>query len=136
MSCSVFVHIKYSKELEEKIRKMSGITPKRNFSHFEIAQVPEELFSQHKKDVDAHRWVVEKDGTMGHYPTNPGKWEYKGHGFDIWLGFKGEDGETDIVFVVPCHWNSDHGDLTILDLKEWIKDNLGEVEIKEQKVTY
>jgi hypothetical protein len=136
MSCSVFVHIKYSKELEEKIMKISGITQKKSFSHFEIFGVPKELFSQHKKEVDAHRWVVEKDGVIGHYPTNLGKWEYMSHGFDIWIGLKGENGETDIVFVVPCHWDSEHGDLTLLDLKKWIKDNLGEIEIKEQRVSY
>lgn len=135
MSCSVFVHIKYSKELEEKIRKLSGIIPKKSYSDFEIVQVPNESFHQHKKDVDAHRWVV-KDGKAGHYPTNPGEWQYLSHGFDVWIGFKGDDGEKDIVFVVPCHWDPDHGDRTILDLEEWINTNLGEIKIKEQKVTY
>ena len=53
MSCSIFVHIKYSKELEEKIRKISGITPKTSYSNFEVVQVPEKLFYQHKKEVDA-----------------------------------------------------------------------------------
>lgn len=140
MSCSVFVHIKYSKELEEKIRKISGITPKTSYSHFKIVQVPKELFLQHKKEVDVHRWVFGKDGTMGHFPENPGKWEYDGHGFEIWLGFKGDDGEKDIVLVVPCHWDPDHGHWTLLDLEEWIKTNLGEVnsevKIKEQRVSY
>lgn len=111
MSCSVFVHIKYSKELEEKIRKISGITSNNSHNDFDSVQVPEELFPQHKKDVDAHRWIIGKDGTMGHFPENPGKWEYKGHGFKIWLGFEG-----DIVFVVPCHWDPDHGDRTIIDI--------------------
>jgi hypothetical protein len=58
------------------------------------------------------------------------------HGFEIWIGFKGDDGEKDIVLVVPCHWDPDHGHWTLLDLEEWIKTNLGEVKIKEQKVSY
>ena len=131
MSCSVFVHIKYSKELEEKIRKISGIISKGSYRDFQSVLVPEELFPQHKKDVDVHRWVPGKDGMIGHFPTNPGKWEYKGHGFEIWLGFEG-----DIVFVVPCHWNPDHGDLTIIDIREWIKDNLGDVKTTKEEVTY
>ena len=132
MSCSVFVHIKYSIELEEKIRKISGIIPKNNYSGFKSVQVPEELFLQHKKEADAHRWVSGKHGIIGHFPQNPGKWEYKGHGFDIWLGFEG-----DIVFVIPCHWNPDHhGDLTIIDIREWIKDNLGDVKTAKAEVTY
>lgn len=136
MSCSVFVHIKYSKELDEKIRKLSGIIPKKSYSDFEAFNVPEQMFPQHKKEVDVHRWVVGKDGIMGHYPKNPGKWQYMSHGFEVWIGFKGEDGEKEIVFVVPCHWNPDHGNLTLIDLEEWIKNKLGEVEIKEKKVTY
>ncbi len=136
MSCSIFVHIKYSKELEEKIKKMSGIIPKKSYSDFEVVLVPEKLFPQHKKESEAHRWVVGKDGTAGHYPTNPGKWQYMSHGFEIWIGFIGDDGEKDIVLVVPCHWDPDHGHWTILDLEEWINTNLGEVKIKEQKVTY
>ena len=135
MSCSVFVHIKYSKELEEKIRKLSGIIPKKSYSDFEIVQVPNELFHQHKKDVDAHKWVV-KGGKSYHYPTNPGEWQYLSHGFDVWIGFKGDDGEKDIVFVVPCHWDPDHGDRTLLDVEARINTNLGEIKIKEQKVTY
>lgn len=137
MSCSIFVHIKYSKELEEKIRKISGVVvPKKSYSGFEIVQVPEELFPQHKKEAEAHRWVVGKDGTMGHHSTNPGEWQYMSHGFEIWIGFEGDDGEKDIVLVVPCHWDSDHGHWTLLNLEEWINTNLGEVKIKEQKVSY
>ena len=131
MSCSVFVHIKYSKELEEKIRKISGIVPGNKYHAFGSVMVPEELFHQHKKDVDSHRWVPGKDGMMGHFPENRGKWKYKGHGFDIWLGFEG-----DIVFVVPCHWNPDHGHWTIIDIGEWIKANLGDIKITQEKVTY
>lgn len=74
MSCSVFVHIKYSKELEEKIRRISGIIPKKSYSDFDIVQVSEELFSQHKKDDDAHRWVV-KDRMSYHFPENDGEWQ-------------------------------------------------------------
>jgi len=133
----VFVHIKCSKELEEKIRKISGIiVPKKSYSDFEIVQVPEELFPQHKKEVDTHKWIVGKDGIMCHFPENHGKWEYKGHGFEIWIGFEADDGEKDIVFNVPCHWNTDHGHWTLLNLEEWIKTNLGEVKIKEAKVSY
>ncbi len=137
MSCSVFVHIKCSIELEEKIRNMSGIIPKTSYSDFDVVQVPEELFPQHKKEAEAHRWVT-KEGGSGHYhyPTNPGEWQYLSHGFEIWIGFKADDGEKDIVLVVPCHWDPDHGHYTLLDLEEWVKTNLGEVKIKDQKVTY
>lgn len=137
MSCSVFVHIKCSKELEEKIRNMSGITPKKSYSYFEIFKVPEELFPQHKKEAEAHRWVT-KEGSSDyyHHSRNPGEWQYVSHGFEIWIGFIGDDGEKDIVLVVPCHWDPDHGHWTLLNLEEWIKTNLGEVKIKEQKVTY
>lgn len=135
MSCSAFVHIRYSKELEEKIRKISGITPKTSYSDFEIVHVPKELFLQHKKEAEAHRWVV-KDGIAYHYAKNSGEWQYLSHGFDIWIGFKGDDGEKDIVLVVPCHWDPDHGHWTLLDLEEWINTNLGEVKIKEQDVSY
>ncbi len=136
MSCSVFVHIKYSKELEEKIRKISGIiVPKKSYSHFEIVQVPAELFPQHKKEAEAHRWVVGKDGTAGHHSTHSGEWQHLSHGFDIWIGFEADNGEKDIVLVVPCHWDPDHGHWTIIDLEEWIRTNLGDVKIKEQKVT-
>lgn len=132
MSCSVFVHIKYSKELEEKIRKISGIVVSKNsYSDFDSVQVSEELFPQHKQEVDAHRWIIGKDGTMGHFPENPGKWEYKGHGFEIWLGFEG-----DMVFVVHCHWDPDHGDRTIIDIGKWIKANLGDIKIIQKKVSY
>lgn len=137
MSCSVFVHIKCSKELEEKIRKISGIIPKTSYSHFEVVNVPEELFPQHKKEAEAHRWVT-KEGQEGyyHHSTNPGEWQHLSHGFEIWIGFIGDDGEKDIVLVVPCHWDPDHGHWTLIDLEEWIKTNLGEVKIKEQKVTH
>ena len=131
MSCSVFLHIKYSKELEEKIRKISGIVSKDIYRDFQSVLVPEELFSQHKIEVDAHRWVSGKSGITGHFPQNIGKWEYKGHGFEIWLGFEGN-----IVFVVPCHWDPDHGNLTIIDIGEWIKDNLGDVKTTKEEVTY
>ncbi len=132
MTCSTFVHIEYSKELEEKIREIPGIIPVEPFDGADSGRirVPEELFLKHKKEVDAHRWVVGKDGTMGHFPENPGKWEYKGHGFEIWLGFEG-----DIVFVVPCHWDPDHGHLTLLDMAEWIKANLGDIKIKCENVS-
>lgn len=137
MSCSIFVHIKCSKELEEKIRNMPGITPKTSYSYFKVVKVPEELFPQHKKEAEAHRWVT-KEGKEGyyHFSTNPGEWQHMSHGFEIWIGFIGDDGEKDIVLVVPCHWDPDHGHWTLIDLGEWIKTNLGEVKIKEQKVTY
>lgn len=135
MSCSVFVHIKYFKELEEKIKKIEGIIPNRGYGDFESVQVPNDLFSQHKKEVDAHKWVV-KDGMTGHYSTHSGEWKYLSHGFEIWLRYKGEDEGKEIVLVAPCHWDPDHGKLTLVDLLEWIKANLGEVEIKEQTVSY
>ena len=76
MSCSVFIHIKYSKELEEKIRKMHGIILLGlKYTDFESVQVPESLFPQHKKEVEAHKWVKEKNGDYGHYPENFGNWE-------------------------------------------------------------
>ena len=131
MSCSVFVHIKYSKELEEKIRKISGIVLKNGYRDFQSVKVPEELFPQHKKEVDAHRWVDGEDGKKLHFSTNPGKWKYEGHGFEIWLGFEG-----DIVFVVACHWDPDHGHFTLVDIGEWVKDNLGDIEITQEKVSY
>lgn len=135
MSCSVFVHIKYVKELEEKIKKIDRIIPKgRGFGDFEIVQVPNELFHQHKKEVDAHKWV-EKE-MIGHHSTHSGEWKYLSHGFEIWLGYKGEDKGKEIVLVVPCHWNPDHGELTLIDLAKWIETNLGEVEIKAQTVSY
>ena len=132
MSCSVFVHIKYSKELEEKIKNMPGIILEScHYGDFESLRVPEGLFVQHKKEVDAHRFVVENEGVVRHFPENLGKWEYLSHGFDIWLNFEG-----DIVFVAPCHWDTDHGHWTILDLKEWIKSNLGDIKITQEKVSY
>ena len=117
--------------MEEKIRKISGIVLKNGYRDFQSVKVPEELFPQHKKEVDAHRWVDGKDGVLGHFPENLGKWQYKGHGFDIWLGFEG-----DIVFVVPCHWDLDHGHWTVIDIGEWIRDNLGDVKITQEKVTH
>lgn len=133
MSCSVSVCVTYSKELEEKIMNISGIIliPENVYSDFQTVRVPDTLFSQHEKDVDAHRWVVRGEGVMSHFPENPGKWEYKGHGFEIWLGFEG-----DIVFVASCHWNPDHGHWTIIDIEKWIEDNLGDVEIKEENESY
>ena len=130
MSCTVFVHIKYSKELEEKVKNIEGIVPDFGKHTPETLTVPEILFSQHKKEVDAHKWV-KGENSYGHYPENRGKWEYQSHGFDIWINFEG-----DIVFIIPCHWNPDHGDQTIVDIKEWIKKELGDFAIKEAKVSY
>lgn len=134
MSCSVFLHIKYSKELEEKIRKISGVVPTQKYRDFDSIKVPENLFFQHKKDVDAHKWVENKNGDYGHFPQNiseDGKtWAYRSHGFEIWLNFEGN-----IVFIAECHWNAEHGDITIRDLEEWIKTNLGDIKIKEAHVS-
>lgn len=116
MSCTVFVELKYSKELAEKIKKIHGIIPKNSYREFEAVEIPEVLFSQHKKECDAHRWVKGK-----HFPQNKGKWIFESHGFEIWLGF-----EEKIVFVVNCHWSYNHGEQTILDIEQWIKDMLGE----------
>lgn len=135
MSCSVFVHIEHSKELEEKIIGIPGIIPLDTFDGEEFwrVKVPEELFPQHLKECDAHRWVPTDGGLLLHYdpPLNPGNWEYRSHGFEIWLDFEGC-----IVFIVPCHWNYDHGHYTLIDVGEWINTNLGDVKIKKENVSY
>lgn len=88
--------------------------------------VPEELFPQHKKESDAHKVFVEK-GIFHQYQENSGKnWEYKSHGFKVWINFEG-----DIIFIIPCHWNPDHGEQTIIDIKEWIEKELGIVQIEK-----
>ncbi len=135
MSCSVFVHIKYDKELEDKLKQIKGIILKGTNGDIESLFVPTELFPQHKKDVDVHKWIKGKDGVLRHFPQNSGDWEYVPHGFDIWIGFK-DDGDKDIVFIIPCHWSPDHGHWTLLDIAQWIKDNLGEIEIKKKNVSY
>lgn len=134
MSCTVFVEIKYSKELVEKIKKIPGIIPKNSYRDLEAVEIPDELFSQHKKESDAHKWVKGKNGSFIHFSQNKGKWIYKSHGFDIWLGF-----EEKIVFMVNCHWSYNHGEQTILDIEQWIKDRLSEEfvgMIIEKRVTY
>lgn len=121
MSCSVFVHIKHTEELEKKIKDIKGIVVKgavvAHCGDSDRAYVPEELFSQHKKEDDAHKWII-NEGVCFRFPENSGKWEYKSHGFDIWFDFNGDGGEREIVFIVPCHWNPDHGIQTISDLKD------------------
>ena len=136
MSCSAFVHIEYSKELEDKILKIDGIEKLISYSSEEFVRVrvSPDIFLQHKKEADAHRWI-RKDGDMcTHYDPerNPGEcgWEYLSHGFEMWLNFEG-----DIVFVVPCHWDEDHGRFTLVDIREWIKDNLGDIKIKSERVS-
>lgn len=129
MSCTVFVHVKYSKELEEKIKNIKGVVSDTRKIP-ETITVPDVLFPQHKKEVDAHRWVKRKN-VYSHYPQNSGIWEYQSHGFEIWINFEG-----DIVFIIPCHWDTGHGDQTAIDIKEWIKKELGDFEIKESNVSY
>lgn len=121
MSYTVFVELKYSKELVEKIKKIPGIIPKNSYRDTEVVNVPEVLFSQHKKETDAHKWVKGKGGISLHFPQNKGECTYKSHGFEIWLGF-----EEKIVFVVPCHWSYNHGEQTILDIEQWIKERLSD----------
>lgn len=134
MTCSAFVHIEYSKELEEKIRGIPGIIPIEPLDGASVwrVKVPEELFHQHKKECDAHKWVQVEGGLLLHYDPllNPGNWKYCSHGFEVWFNFEG-----DIVFVIPCHWNEYHGQLTLLDMAEWIKANLGYIKIKRESVS-
>lgn len=128
MTCSAFVNLEYTKDLEEKITKITGIVPdNRKCTSIVSIQVPENLFSQHKKEVEAHK--VPKNKMYGHLESSD-EWEYKGHGFEIWLNFQGN-----IVFITGCHWNEEHGEVTITDFKKWITDNLGDVKIKSEEVT-
>lgn len=133
MSCSTFVHTKHSKELEEKLIKISGIVILESFTgeSFGRVKVPEESFPQHLKECDAHRSVPTGEGHLLHYdpPLNPGNWEYHSHGFEIWIDFEG-----DIVFVVPCHWSYGHGQHTLIDIREWIRVNLGDIKITKEEV--
>ena len=136
MSCSAFVRIEYSKELEDKIIKMNGVEsiPGPTGETFGRFRVSADMFIQHKKEDDAHRWVTGNGNISTQYepsrmPENCG-WEYQSHGFEIWIGF-----EKDIVFIVPCHWNYDHGRFTLIDIRVWIKDNLGNINIKNERIS-
>lgn len=134
MAGSAFVYVEYSKELEEKIRGMPGVIPKESFdgAGFWRVKVPAELFHQHKKECDAHKWIRIEGGLFLHYDPllHPGNWEYCSHGFEVWFNFNG-----DMVFVIPHHWNCGHGHLTLIDISEWIKDNLGDIRIKREDVS-
>ena len=136
MTVSAWLHVKRNETIVKKLKELG--TVEKGFSDIEeIISISEESFNVHNKKFkgkEPHLWYKYSEGDYGHYPngkrhpeiTPPPEIVSHGHGFQVWIE------KDQLVFISNAHWNIEHAEETIEDLKQWIRENIHEpIEILE-----